>query len=139
MYRALIDTGSEASATHLLFLIHKFQKVSFEKYMTSAGDTRHTSLGFGYLKVISNDDNGAPSRFSLVHCSYTPSLQHITPPSATTNRHRHRVDGCTAYKNFREGTGHATLHNIVKTSPDLVFPGVVIRKSLFTEPLVPHS
>jgi hypothetical protein len=104
--------------------------------MADAGDTRHRSLGFGYLKVVTNDDNGAPNCFSLVHCWYTPTLRHtVFSPGATVKRHRKRFSGCTAYKNFSKATGHTTLHSIV-AGHDLVFSGILIRTSLFTEPLV---
>jgi hypothetical protein len=140
MYWALIDTDAEANTTYLLFLFHKFQKVSLEKYMTDAGNKQHVSLGYGYLKVVSNDDDGAPTPFSLVHCWYPLSLQNmVLYPSATAMRHMRRFDGCTVYKNFHAGIGHSTLHALIETSPDLMFLGVVLRNSLYTQPLVPHS
>jgi hypothetical protein len=60
-YRALIDTGAETNTTHLKYILHKFQNLSFEKYMSDAGDIQHHSIGFGYLKIVTNDDNGAPN------------------------------------------------------------------------------
>jgi hypothetical protein len=136
LHRAIIDTGAEASTTHIKSLLHKFQNIAFEKYMADVGDTRHRSLGFGYLKVVTNDDNGAPNRFSLVHCWYTPTLRHtVFSPGVTVKRHRKRFSGCTAYKNLSKATGHTTLHSII-TGHDLVFPGILIRTSLFTKPLV---
>jgi hypothetical protein len=84
VHRALIDTGAEASTTHIKWLLHKFETIAFEKYMADAGDTRHLSLGYGYLKVVSNDDNGNPNRFSLVHCWYTPTLHHTVFSPGTT-------------------------------------------------------
>jgi hypothetical protein len=88
-HRALIDTGAEASTTHLKYLLHKFKNTSFEKYMSDAGDTRHRSIGFGYLKLVTHDDNGAPNRFTLLNCWFTPTLRHtIFSPGATVKRHR---------------------------------------------------
>jgi hypothetical protein len=139
MHRALIDTGAEASTTHIKCLLHKFETIAFEIYMADAGDTRHRSLGYGYLKVVSNDDNGNPNLFSLVHCWYTPTMRHtVFSPGATVRRHRKRFTSCTAYKNFALGNGHATLHAIVPAS-DVVVPGNLIRASLYTEPLVPAA
>jgi hypothetical protein len=82
--RALIDTGTEASTTHLKYLLHKFKNVSFKKYMSDAGNMRHRSLGFGYLKLVTNDDNNAPNRFALVHCWFTPTLRHTVFSSGAT-------------------------------------------------------
>jgi hypothetical protein len=136
LHRALIDTGAEASTTHVKSLLHKFQNIASEKYMADAGDTRHHSLGFGYLKVVKNDDNGAPNRFSIIHRWDTPTLRHtVFSPGATVKLHRKRFSCCTAYKNFSKATGHTTLHIIV-AGHDLVFPGILIRTSLFNEPLV---
>jgi hypothetical protein len=61
LHRALIDTGAEASTTHLLYLLHKYQTVLFGKYMSDAGNKRHHSIGFMYLKIVTNDNNGAPT------------------------------------------------------------------------------
>jgi hypothetical protein len=136
LHWALIDTGAETSTTHIKSLLHKFQNITFEKYMADAGDTRHRSLGFGYLKVVTNDDHGAPNQFSLVHCWYTPTLRHtVFSPGATVRRHLKRFSGCTAYKSFSMATGHTTLHSII-ADHYIVFPGILIRNSLFTEPLV---
>jgi hypothetical protein len=115
LHRALIDTGDEASITHIKSLLHKFQNIAFEKYVADVGNTRHSSLGFGYLKVVTSDEHGDPNRFYLVRCWYTPTLRHmIFLPRATVKRHRKRFSGCTAYKNFSKATGHTTLHSIIK-------------------------
>jgi hypothetical protein len=107
--------------------------------MAYAGNTRHCSLGFGYLKVVAHDDHGAPNRFSLLHCWYTPALRRtVFSPGATVKRHRKRFSGCTAYKNFSKATGHITLHSII-AGHDIVFPGILIRTSLFTAPLVSYA
>jgi hypothetical protein len=109
----------------------------FKNYMSDAGDKKHRSPGFGYLKIITNHEHGAPTRFSSVHCWYTPTLQHtVVSPGATAKRHRKRFTGCTAYKNFATGRGHTTLHDI-PGSTDIVSPCVVLHTTLFTEPLVP--
>jgi hypothetical protein len=52
IHRALLDTGAEASTTHIKCLLHKFETIAFEKYMADAGYTRHRSLSYGYLKVV---------------------------------------------------------------------------------------
>jgi hypothetical protein len=127
LHRALIDTGAEASTTHIKSLLHKFQNIAFKKYMADAGDTRHRSLGFGYLKVVTNDDQGAPNRLSLVHCWYTPTLRHtVFSPGDTVKRHRKPFSGSTSYKNLSKATGHTTLHSII-AGHDIVFPGILIR------------
>jgi hypothetical protein len=138
-HRALIDKGAEASTTHLPYLLHKFQNISYEKYMSDAGDTKHRSTGFGYLKIVTNDANGAPHRFALVHCWLTLTLRHtVFSPVATVKRHRTCFSGCTAYKNFATGRGHAALHAIASGSY-VVIPGKLLRTSLYTEPLVIFS
>jgi hypothetical protein len=135
-HRAPIDTDTEASTTHLPYLLHKFQNISYEKYMSDAGDTKHRSTGFGYLKIVTNDANGAPHRFALVHCWLTPTLRHtVFSPGATVKRHRTRFSGCMAYTNFETGCGHAALHAIASGS-DVVIPGKLLRTLLYTEPLV---
>jgi hypothetical protein len=68
LHRALIDTVDEAITTHLRHLLHNYETVPFEKYTSGAGNNRHRSIGFGYLKIVNNDDNGVPTRFSMVHC-----------------------------------------------------------------------
>jgi hypothetical protein len=74
-----------------------------------------------------------------VYCWSTPNLRDtIFSPGATVKRHRKRFSGCTAYKDFATGRGHATLHAIAVDS-DVAIPGRLIRTSLFTEPLVPCS
>jgi hypothetical protein len=135
-HRALIDTGAEASTTHLPYLLHKFQNIYFEKYMADAGDTNHRSTGFGYLKIFTNDANGAPNRFSMAYCWLASTLRHtVFLPGATVKRHRKRFSGCTAYKNFVTGRGHAALHAIANDA-DVVVPGKLLRTSLYMEPLV---
>jgi hypothetical protein len=110
--------------------------VAFEKYMADAGNMRHHSLGFGYLKAITNDDDGAPTLFSRVHCWYTPSLRHtVLSPGALVKRHRKRFSSCTTHTNFALANGHAALHSII-AGADVTIPGTLIRASLFTEPLV---
>jgi hypothetical protein len=107
--------------------------------MSDAGDTRHRSIGFGYLKLVTNNENGAPNRFALVHCWFTPTLRHtVFSPGATVKRHHKRLSGCTTYTDFATGRGHATLHTIAVDS-DVVITGMLIRTSLFTEPLAPCS
>jgi hypothetical protein len=59
--KALIDTVTEASTIRLKYLLHKFQNISFEKNMSDGGDTRHRSIGFGYLNIVTNDVNGSRS------------------------------------------------------------------------------
>jgi hypothetical protein len=77
--------GALSSTTHLIFLLYKFQKVLFEKYMTDAGDPRHKSLGYDYLKVVLNDDNGPPTASCCCIVGilrvYTP---HPPPPPPST-------------------------------------------------------
>jgi hypothetical protein len=136
LHRALIDTGAEASTTHLRHLLHKYETVPFEKYMSDAGNNRRRSIGFGYLKIVTNDDNGVPTRLSMVHCWHTPTLPHtVMSPGATVKRHRKRFTSCTAFKNFATGRGHDTLHSILGTS-DVILLGILSRGTLFTEPLV---
>jgi hypothetical protein len=95
------------------------------------------SPGFGYLKIVTNDDNGDPTRYSLVHCWYTPTLQHtVISPGATAKRHCKQFSGYTAYKNFITGLGHATVHALEGGS-DVVFSGVVLHATLYTNPLIP--
>jgi hypothetical protein len=111
LHRAIIDTGAKASTTHVKCLLHKFEKIPFENYMADAVNTRHRSLGYGYLKIVTNDNDGTPTRFSLVHCWYTPTLRHtFFSPGANVRRHRKRFTSCTTCTNFALGNGHATLH-----------------------------
>jgi hypothetical protein len=107
--------------------------------MSDAGDTKHRSTGFGYLKIVTNNANGAPHRFALVHCWLTPKLRHaVFSPGATVKRHRTRFSDCMAYNNFATGRGHAALHAIAIGS-DVVITGKLLRTSLYMEPLVIYS
>jgi hypothetical protein len=104
--------------------------------MSDAGDTQHRLIVFGYLKLVTNDENGAPNGFTLVRYWFTPTLKHtFFSLGVTVKWHRKRLSGCTAYKDFTTGGGRATLHAI-EVDSDVVIPGKLIRTSLFTKPLV---
>jgi hypothetical protein len=76
------------------------------------------------------------SGVSTTHIKYLTTLRHtVFSPGATVKRHRKWFSGCTAYKNFSNVTGHTTLYSII-AGHDIIFPGILIQTSLFTEPLV---
>jgi hypothetical protein len=58
-YRALADTGYEATTLPHKFHLHNFQTLNFEKYMADASNRKHASLGEVYLKT--KCDNGDPT------------------------------------------------------------------------------
>jgi hypothetical protein len=137
-FRALADTGDEATTTNHKFLLHYFQTIPFQKYMADASDRKHPSLGQGYLKV--RCDNGDPTtdQFSMVHSWWTPTLPvTVLSPEAAVERHKHRFCGYDMHLNHLRSTGSVTLKAHQGSAQDITIPGTKKRLLLYTSPLVP--
>jgi hypothetical protein len=52
-----------------------------KKHMADAVDTRHRSLGCGYLKIVTNNNDGTPTCFS--HKYIVGIQQHYILPSSS--------------------------------------------------------
>jgi hypothetical protein len=91
---ALVDSGSQGTTTNHQWLLHKYKKINFEKYLFDAGKKMaHKVIGKGYTKISNGD-----GIYSGIHSWHTPTIpMTVISPGEVVHQHKKLYKSNTIY------------------------------------------
>ena len=106
-YQSLVDNGSQVTTTNHRFLLHDFEKISFQKYLRDAGKRiTYKVEGKGFLFVPRGDGS-----YIKIPCWYTPSMP-VTDisPGEVVSAKKDVWKAHTIFSHHFKGSGEVRFH-----------------------------